>query len=211
MLRHSYEVVATVLLVAVGSLWLTHLASANNLTDCSQIKDPQRTINGCTRLLQSGKLTQLDRATAYSNRGSAYVRKHQHDRAIRDYEEAIKLNPKYAVAYFNRGSAYDDMGLHNRAIKNYSKALQINPELASAYVNRGVAYGNKGRYERAIEDFDKAIELNSKDAITYFNRGIAGRRRGKRDKAIADFHKALELEPTLKEAKAQLQELGAER
>ena len=43
---------------------------------------------------------------AYINRGHAYINKGDYDRAIADYTEAIRLDPKYAIAYGNRGKAY---------------------------------------------------------------------------------------------------------
>jgi len=33
-----------------------------------------------------------------------------HDRAIQDYDEAIKLNSNFEQAFFNRGHAYDKKG-----------------------------------------------------------------------------------------------------
>ena len=36
-------------------------------------------------------------------RGNAYGRKGDHDRAIADYNEAIRLDPKYALSFCNRG------------------------------------------------------------------------------------------------------------
>jgi len=97
----------------------------------------------------------------------------KHERAIKDYDRAIALNPNDTAAYNNRGLAYADLNKHERAIKDYDKAIALNPALAEAYSNRGLAYAELNKYERAIEDYDKAIELNPNYAAAYGNRGIA--------------------------------------
>jgi len=43
-----------------------------------------------------------------------------HDRAIQDYDEAIKLNSNFEQAFFNRGHAYDKKGQFGRAIQDYN-------------------------------------------------------------------------------------------
>ncbi len=45
-------------------------------------------------------------AETYYNRGNAYGKKGQYDKAISDYTKAIEINPSYAKAYYNRGVAY---------------------------------------------------------------------------------------------------------
>src|SRR5215470_18659458 len=60
--------------------------------------------------------------------------------AIREYDRAIKANPKLSDAYFNRGNAYYDLGEDQQAIKDYSQVLRLNPKDAEALYNRANAY-----------------------------------------------------------------------
>ena len=56
--------------------------------------------------------------------GSAYANKGQYDRAIADFDEAIKLDPEYALSFYNRGCAYAMKGQHDRAIADYDEAIR---------------------------------------------------------------------------------------
>jgi len=64
---------------------------------------------------------------AYYNRGVAYGRKGEYDRALADLNKAIEINPKYAGAYNNRGKAYGLKGEYDHAIADFSKAIEIDP------------------------------------------------------------------------------------
>ena len=44
-------------------------------------------------------------ALAFKNRGDAYMNKGDYDRALADYNEAIRLDPNNALAFCNRGRA----------------------------------------------------------------------------------------------------------
>ena len=133
---------------------------------------PDLTISGCTAAIQSGKYVGTNLAVAFSNRGLAYNNKGQHDRAIQDYDQAIKLNPNYAKAFSNRGNAYDDKKQYDRAIQDFDQAIKLEPS-AIRFYNRGVAYHNKGQYDRAIQDYDQGIKLNPNLAAAIKNRAAA--------------------------------------
>ena len=93
--------------------------------------------NGC-----SSSETALDSslALAHYNRGIAYHDLRQYQRAIQDYDEAIRLNPQDAEAYNNRGFAYFSLGQHQRAIQDLDEAIRLNPQYAMAYLLRALAY-----------------------------------------------------------------------
>ena len=81
------------------------------------------------------------------------------DRAIKDYSQAIRLNPKDAFAFNNRGIEYSNKDEFDRAIKDHNEAIRLKPDYAKAFHNRGQNYSNKGRYDLAIKDYNEAIRL----------------------------------------------------
>ena len=72
-------------------------------------------------------------ASAYNNRGNAYVDKGEVDNAIRDFTEAIKLKSDVAEVYHNRGRAYTVKNDCDNAIKDFTKAIQLKPDYGEAY------------------------------------------------------------------------------
>lgn len=68
-----------------------------------------------------------NKALAYSNRGNAYGKKGEFDRAMADYAKAIELNPNFAKAHYGRGLAYEKTGDRVKAIGDYRKVLEIDP------------------------------------------------------------------------------------
>ena len=93
--------------------------------------------------------------------GGAYANLGQYQRAIEDYNEAIRLKLNDSRVYNNRGVAYAKLGQYQQAIEDFNEARRL--EADSHYDGR------------AIEDFNKAVALNYTDpqkAIEYLNNAI---------------------------------------
>ena len=64
-------------------------------------------------------------AAALVDSGYEYNSLGQYERAIQDFDEAIRLNPQDANAYYNRGLAYGDLGKRVESERDIRKAKEL--------------------------------------------------------------------------------------
>ena len=170
-------------------------ATPRDVAACAQARDADLAIGGCTRVIDDKISKPKARAAAYFNRGNALVTKGEQDKAIADFDEVIKLEPKNASAYNNRGNARNDKGDSDGAIADFDAAIKQNARYASAYFNRGNARAAKGETARAITDYDAAIKYNRRNVNAYIARGALQLAGGAAAKARADMKQAARLAP----------------
>ena len=168
-------------------------ATAKDMAACAQTKDHGATIAGCTSVIDDAKQKAKGRAAAYYNRGNAHSARGDHEQALADYDEAIKLDPKNASAYNNRGSVRSDKGDVDGALSDFNTAIKNSARYASAYFNRGNVYAAQGD-QRALKDYDAALKFNRRNVNAYIARGALLLASGATAKARADMRHALALE-----------------
>jgi tetratricopeptide (TPR) repeat protein len=99
-------------------------ARAQDLESCYKAEGAQEAgnyglaIDYYTRCIDAGGLAAEDLAITYSNRGVAQYHKGDYDRAIRDFDAALALNPEDAETYYSRGLAYRHKGDYEQAISH---------------------------------------------------------------------------------------------
>ena len=121
-----------------------------------------------------------------------------YDGAIKFYNEALKIKPKYVEAYVSRGRVYDFGFLqHDKAIQDFNKAIELNHNCYSAYNNRGFTYYILKQYDLAITDYNKAIDIDPNNPAAYYNLSTIYKAAFKQyELAIKYINKAIELKPT---------------
>ena len=91
--------------------------------------------------------------------GIAFHQMLQLQLAKKNYERAVKLDPKYSEAINNLGTIYYANKNYGRAISYYKRALKNNPS-ASIYSNLGSAYFARKKYKEATVYYEKALQLD---------------------------------------------------
>ncbi len=139
-------------------------------------------------------------AFVYYHRGLALMAAGRIERAIKDFDKAIDLDPADHYAYINRGMVYCETGQTEKALEDFDAAIALDPRSYVAFTNKGLVYGRTGSFDRAIEHFSKAIEIKPDSALAYGNRGLAYSLMGRRDQALDDLNRAIQLDATYTEA-----------
>src|SRR5262249_43037086 len=143
------------------------------------------------------EISAIQAAPAMMNRGNAYAANGELYTALRDYDEAIRLNPENGGAYGNRALELSRIGELEPAMNDYAKAITLNPQQWQAYFNRAAELKDCGKLREAMDDLNKVMELNPEFAGAYVNRASIYVRQGELDKAIADYNTALLHDPNL--------------
>lgn len=152
-------------------------------------------IAGCTGLIESGRGNENGLSVAFYNRGNGYAAKGDFDRAIEDYDDAIKHNPKMAVAFSNRGNAYKEKERYERALADYDIAIGLGPDNPIALHNRCWTRFIVGQLSEALADCNDSLRVRPDAASTLGDRGLIYLKMDALDKAIADFDAALAKNP----------------
>lgn len=115
----------------------------------------------CTTALTEEGLNGRDRAATFVNRGILMMYKKDLDRAIADYEEAIRARPDLAEAWVNKGIALVyKTGREQEAIDALTRGIDLKtsqPEIA--YYSRALAHELTGDAKNAYYDYKQAAAL----------------------------------------------------
>lgn len=133
------------------------------------------------------------KAVEFYKRGLEKLEKKDKSGAIREFTEAIKLNPKYAEAYYQRANAHFMASNFQRAAEDASKAIELKKNYVEAYSRHCAALLLLQQPQKAEEQCTQAIKLNSMYGDAYLNRANARRNLKNKDGALADFTKLIDL------------------
>ncbi len=131
----------------------------------------------------------------YYNKGTAFYHLGKYSEAIKAYDKAVELDPKYFKAYIDKGVILlNNFKKYEKAIKVFDQAIAINNDEnvdiygygsrhnfsnCLAYYNKGITLGELGKYEEAIKAYNQAIKINPKLAQAYNDKGLALKELGK--------------------------------
>lgn len=140
--------------------------------DCFS-SDNQRRISGCTELIERSGVGGQLLSSAYAMRALGYSLLGLYDTAIRDYDEAIRLEPDFAVALNNRAWAYFKSGRPETGLPDVERSLQIQPASPHAYDTRAHIRQVTGNPTGALRDYEAAMRFGGERMVQLYQCGLA--------------------------------------
>ena len=136
---------------------------------------------------------------AWNNRGEAYIRLGQVERAVLDFQKAIELDPsKSFVPWNNLGKLYYEQQDYQKAIEAYEQALAVKKDYLPALIGLGNAQKANQLYSQAVESYDRALAINPNYHEALYGKGSVAEYLREYQTAKQYYHKAFELKPDWK-------------
>jgi len=143
-------------------------------------------------------------ARAHFNYGAALQQLGQVDKAEKEYNAALQIDPDYVKVHVNLALVLMSKSKFDEARRYYERAIQLDP--SAGEVRSGYAYllERVGRADEARAEYKNAIRLSPKSARLFYTYGAFLDKRGELDAAIAQYQRALDVDPTLADAHSEL-------
>src|SRR5579864_4788799 len=134
-------------------------------------------------------------AARLNNLGAAYMNQQLFEKALKAFEEAGALDPKFQIAQMNQGIALLNLGRVDAARKLLEQAAKQHPNDPHAWYNLGMLEKNSANPQAAIEAFRHVTEIDPHDADTWYFLGASYAQNKQYPEAIDAFQHALKLNP----------------
>ncbi len=185
-------------------LLATQREIASEITQKMKLK-----LSGTDEQKLAKRYTDNDEAYQLYLRGQYHLARRSKDdlqKAIDYYQQAIELDPKFALAYVGISYAYNtgtgnnffsisrEEGL-SRARAAAVQAGNIDPNLAEAHAALGLSLRTDWKWSEAENAFKKALEIDPRNANVHYYYGLLLQAMGRTGESIREIKTAVELEP----------------
>ena len=118
----------------------------------------------------------------------------QYEEALKFYDQAIALKPKFAEAYGGRCYSLNKLEKFSEAMVACSDALDLKPKYPEAMWGQGNAFQQQKRFSKALSLYEQAIIQKPKFAEAWVSRGMVLQELGRYYEALWASERAIDLE-----------------
>jgi len=163
---------------------------SQDLTRCTAAQNVAAA-SACTRIMNSGRLPDAQMYIGYFNRGTAWRRAGEADKAIADFSKVLQLKPGFARAFAARASAKADLRDTAAALADLDDAVKHGGGDWRFLYHRAVIYRSTGDRDAALRDLNAALDVNPDAGLATLLRAMIRAEQGDTTHARAHINAVL--------------------
>jgi Flp pilus assembly protein TadD len=148
-----------------------------------------------TETLWRHALSVAPSAVAHGNLGLVFAQRDQRGMAIRHYQAALAIQPRYPGALNNLGLALIEGGDLVGAERNLREAIRLKPQFSEAWSNLGLALARRDESAAAVAAYREALRIRPDNADAHGNLGGMLDAQGQGEEALVHLREAVRLRP----------------
>jgi Flp pilus assembly protein TadD len=137
---------------------------------------------------------------AWNNLGLLATREGRTNDAIRNFEEALRLNPNHWTALENLGNAYRQQKRWPEALETLQRSVAARPQDPEANYSLAMVYAQMDDPSHAYQYLERALQLRPAYPEALNNRGVLYLRTRRRDEAVRSFEECIRVAPAFDQA-----------
>ena len=135
------------------------------------------------------------KAAKLNNLGVAYMNQQRMDKAVEEFDLALKADPDLTAAELNKGIALLNLQKLPEAQAALDAAAAKEPSNPRVWYNLGLLRRSQGKPAEAIDAFQRVLKIDPNDPDTHYFLGTMYSQLQQYNKAIAEFEAVLRLQP----------------
>ena len=145
-------------------------------------------------------------STAHYNLGTLLQRQNELDRALQEYQLALKYGSderEAAQTHNNLGVLFNQLGRRDEAVAEFTAAIAVNPNEQNSWIGRGMIEREEGKLDAALQDFARAAQV-APSPLAFYWQGRVLEDKGQLSAAAEAYRAALKLAPNFGDTQVRL-------
>ncbi|KAF1931676.1 nuclear protein bima [Didymella exigua CBS 183.55] len=169
--------------------WLDHMEVYSNTL--WQLKDEVALGHLAHTLIDQDRLS----PQAWCALGNASSLERQHDDAVKCFQRATQLDPKFAYAFTLQGHEHVANEEYDKAMTAYRYAIAADNRHYNGWYGLGNVYERMGKFDVAEKHYKAATQINPSNAMIIVRIGMVLDKMKRSDVALLHFQTAVNLDP----------------
>ncbi|XP_057436249.1 cell division cycle protein 27 homolog B isoform X2 [Lotus japonicus] len=123
--------------------------------------------------------------------GNCYSLQKDHETALKNFQRAVQLNPRFAYAHTLCGHEYVALEDYENGIKCYQSALRVDARHYNAWYGLGMIYLRQEKFEFSEHHFRMAFQINPRSSVIMSYLGTALHALKRSEEALVVMEKAI--------------------